>query len=94
MRNVTGSQRRHEDNSMERFVTFTLYEPDPDEIFCLSEEEFHNSLAETGEGIPEDCADFIWQFAPNKETAKTQHFDKLDWREKWLNDGGPEKRTY
>lgn len=81
-------------NTETRFITFTIYEPNPVTVFCLTEEQFYASISDVGYGIPDDYCDFIWQFAPNRETAKAQHYDKLDEREAWLNAGNEEKDTY
>jgi hypothetical protein len=37
----------------------------------------------------EEAEDFVWQFAPDKETAIFLHFEKLD---DWENN--PDKETY
>lgn len=71
---------------MTRFVTFTSYSDDYTR--CMTEEEY------TAEGLPDDYCDFIWQHADSREAAVRQHVTKLGKRERWLNEGGPEKATY
>jgi len=42
----------------------------------------------------DNAQEWVWQYAPDKETARKQHFDKHD---QWSADqqaGRPEKRTY
>lgn len=54
-----------------RFRTHTAY-PDLDEVIAVREDDAPSRP------LPDDYSDFVWQFAPDHETARAQHFEKLD----------------
>ena len=69
-----------------RFITYEIISHNT--VYAKTESEYK------AEGIPEDWDDFVWQFAPDKETAIRQHADKVDdWRND-LNHGREPKATY
>ena len=64
---------------MKRFLT--VYQLELDKLSVFDESNYKDA--------PEDCSDRVWQFAPDKETAIKQHFQKMDEYEK-----NPDKDTY
>lgn len=78
---------------MTAYVEYRYHGETPSEGFISSEIV---AYAEDEDWRPaqEIAEDYVWQFAPDKETAKAQHFDKVDaWRAD-LDAGRPEKETY
>lgn len=54
---------------MPRFVTFITYDDEDPQV--MTEEEYRATSAP-------DWSEWVWQFAPDKATALTQHFLKMD----------------
>lgn len=68
---------------MNRYLS--AYELETDIVHVFTEDEFHNL-----DSYPSDWAsDWVWQFAPDRETARAQHHAKV---EEWEVD--PTKETY
>jgi len=65
---------------MPRFLTTYTVEADQIQVYSESDDISHAT---------DDVSDWVWQWAPDKETARMQHFDKLD---EWEMD--PTKDTY
>ena len=72
---------------MPRFITFTTY--DNEDVRALSEAEFWET-----EANDTDMDEYIWQEAPDAETAIAQHFAKHDEWNADVRAGRPEKHTY
>lgn len=69
-----------------RFVT---YIPEGhDDVFCLSEQEFRAHKA-TPEFDEHGWDEWVWQEAPDKDTAVANHFVKMD---EWHSN--PDRETY
>lgn len=65
---------------MPRYLT--TYVTETDKIECFTEQGDYRTAVD-------NAADWVWQFAPDPETAIKQHFTKLD---QWEID--PTKDTY
>lgn len=73
---------------MARFVTFTTYENE--DVQVLTHDQYRSLIPDQ---VP-DWDEWIWQEAPDPDTAIAQHETKLDeWRAD-LDEGRPEKFTY
>jgi hypothetical protein len=71
---------------MERFVT---YEKELNVISCMSEAEFIDFKQSDRADECNHWHEYVWQFAPDKQTAISQHHEKHDeWQE------NPDKDTY
>ena len=64
---------------MKRFLT--VYQLELDKVSVFDESNYKDA--------PVDIDDWVWQFAPDEQTAIKQHFKKLDEYEK-----NPDKDTY
>lgn len=73
-------------DGMKRFVTVEHYNGD---ILVFTEEDDYAAAINDG-----DTAEWIWQFASNKEEAIRHHYKKHDEWSDDMNAGRPEKRTY
>lgn len=71
---------------MTRFVTYLPC--GCDDVHCLSEDEFA-AHKQTPEFDPYGWDEWVWQEAPDKDTAIANHFVKMD---EWHTNPG--KRTY
>ena len=71
---------------MTRFVTYLP--DDSDDVHCLSEAEF-SAVKKTPEFDSFGWDEWVWQEAPDKETAIANHFVKMD---EWH--ANPDKETY
>lgn len=72
----TGTQKAP---ALHRYISMYFLEDNLLEVYREDEPEWREK----------DPTDFIWQYAPDRETARDQHFDKLD---EWELD--PTKDTY
>jgi hypothetical protein len=71
---------------MERFVT---YEKEFGVISCMSEDQFSDFKQSDRADECNDWHEYVWQFAPDKQAAISQHYEKHDeWQE------NPNKDTY
>ena len=71
---------------MNRYVT---YEKELSVISCMSEAEFSEFMQSDRADECNDWHEYVWQFAPDKQTAISQHYEKHDeWQE------NPNKETY
>ena len=71
---------------MKRFIT---YENELNVINCMSETEFQAFRQSNKFDEFHDWQEYVWQFAPNKQTTISQHHAKHDdWQE------NPNKETY
>ena len=71
---------------MRRFLT---YEKNANIILCMSETEFQAFRQSDKFDEFHDWQEYVWQFAPDKQTAISQHHVKHDdWQE------NPNKETY
>lgn len=71
---------------MNRYCT---YETNCGVVEALTEEEFDKVEDLDDHAFPLSISDWVWQFAENKEQAKSQHAGKVD---EWQAD--PSKETY
>lgn len=72
---------------MARFITFTTYEDEDPQVMTEAEREA------AGEAFP-DWAEYVWQNAPDRETAIAQHAEKMNAYEADNNAGRPIQDTY
>lgn len=72
---------------MNRFVTYITDDSayDIDSVKCMTESEYRGCIFLE----LTDWVEWVWQYAPDKETAITQHFQKHD---EWQ--ANPNKETY
>ena len=74
---------------MQRFVTYEHRDNGFDPA-VMSEEEFEAG----GRALVEEADAYIWQYAPDAETALAQHNDKHDEWSADMEAGREEKQTY
>ncbi len=63
-------------------IILTPLELDPEKICVFTEENYPKV-------IPDSWHEWVWQYAPDEETAIKQHDKKID-----ANEANPEKDTY
>lgn len=69
---------------MKRYCTYSDYD---DNVFIINEGQKAINT------IPDDAADWVWQFAQNAGEAKATHFEKYDRLTAILNAGLPMPKT-
>jgi hypothetical protein len=72
---------------MNRYVTFTTYTDEDPQV--LTESEFFDTPKNDT-----DWCEWVWQYAPDRATALSQHQTKMDEYQADVEAGRTEKRTY